>query len=296
MRLIGGKTAKAQVRIIHYTKEQLAERCALWEEQHQSQEEVGRKDFLYYLLQAEDPVTHEKLGNAELCAEASALIEAGGDTTSTTLAALFFYLLKYPDVHAHLACEIRETFSNVEDIKLGSKLSSLVYLRACIDETLRIAAPAPSHLPRKVLAGGIIIDSQGFPKGTTVGAGAFAMHHNTEYFPEPYKFEPNRWLKSNERGDQSEVSSIAAARSAFCPFSIGSRSCVGKRMVYMEVMLTITRVLFLFDIRESCNGDTVGGGYVSNIHRGRRREDEYQLIDRFVTDREGPMVQFRERL
>lgn len=71
-----------------------------------------------------------------------------------------FYLAHYPDGLAKLQSEIRTTFQSSEEIELGIKLSKCKYLRACIDESLRIAHPAPGELPREVRPGGAVIDGQ----------------------------------------------------------------------------------------------------------------------------------------
>ncbi|CAG8959910.1 hypothetical protein HYFRA_00013182 [Hymenoscyphus fraxineus] len=70
-----------------------------------------------------------------------------GDTTRTALSATFFYLSRNPSSYQRLAAEIRSTFTSGDEI-CGAKLGSCVYLRACIDEALRLASPVSGILVR----------------------------------------------------------------------------------------------------------------------------------------------------
>jgi cytochrome P450 len=95
--------------------------------------EKPRKDFLSYPLHAKDSQIGKGFEKEELDTNSSLLIAAGADTTSITLTAAFFYLLKNPRVLKKLTDEIREAFADVERIRGGAKLNSLAYLRTCID-------------------------------------------------------------------------------------------------------------------------------------------------------------------
>lgn len=140
----------------------------------------------------------------------------------------------------------------------------------------------PSHLPRIVLDGGMTIDDQHFPASTVIGVSMYAIHHNSEYFPDPFSFTPERWL-----GDVPD-----ASRKAFNPFSIGTRQCSGRSLAYMQLKLTLAQVLWRFDIRESPEEVGRGGGK-EGLGVGREREDEFQLWDALGFGRDGPMVEVR---
>jgi cytochrome P450 len=248
---------------------------------------TDRKDFFHYLLNAKDPETGEGFAMPELWAEASLLIVAGSDTSSTSLAGTFFYLTHNPDILAKIAEEVRSTFQDVEDIKSGPKLSSCTYLKACIDETLRMSPPIGGFLPRDVLPGGATIDGHYIPAGMAVGCSAYAVHHNAVYFPNPFSYQPGRWLPST-----STKESIQLAQSAFCPFSLGPRGCIGQNMAYMELMTTVARTVWLFDMKLA---GSLGEGLPDAAEWGRERPGEYQLEDVFVSRKTGPLVEFMKR-
>lgn len=215
----------------------------------------------------------------------------GGETTATALSALFFYLARNPDVYKTLAQEIRTTFTSAAEIHGGPKLNSCRYLRACIDETLRITPPVSGTLWRELYADeaatgeSLVVDGHVVPPGTEVGVCTYTLHHDPTYFPEPYAFKPERWLDETE-----------AMRLAFAPFSVGPRSCAGKAMAYLEASLVVARTMWSFDF-ERAPGRTkkTGGGNKKNWWWGRRREDEFQLYDIFAAMHVGPELVFTKR-
>jgi cytochrome P450 len=294
MDFIAGDLARDSSTYIKYANAQMEERIAA----EKDTSKQTRKDFMHYLLNAKDPQTGQGFTNTELNSDASLLISAGADTTSITLSATLFYLLHYPVALERATTEVRSAFTSIDEIRGGKTLNELIYLRACIDETLRLSPPVPSHLPREVLSGGLTVDRHYFPKGTVVGTAPYAIHHCQEYYPEPFVFRPERWMVDEKTQGGASAQSVATARAAFCPFSLGPRGCIGKTIAYLEAMLALANLLFLYDIRlpeDIQEKEPSGGGRPNNKHWGRRRKDEYQLVEHFLTEREGPMVEFRTR-
>lgn len=94
--------------------------------------------------------------------------------------------------------ELRSTFTNVEEVRIGEKLSSCHYLRACLDEAMRLSPSIGGVLPREVLHDGLTIGDDHFPEGTDIGIPIHALHHNEYYYPDPYVFKPERWILGTE--------------------------------------------------------------------------------------------------
>jgi cytochrome P450 len=253
--------------------------------------DVDRRDFFYHLLNAKDPETGKGFSMDELWGESNLLIIAGSDTTSTAMAATFFYLTHNETALQKLCREIRETFDDVEEIVSGSKLSACTYLRACIDESMRMTPPVAGALPRQVLPGGIDIDGHHLPEGVDVGVPHYAIHHNADYYPRPFDYMPERWLADSDVNPLH--TKLSDAHAAFCAFSIGPRGCIGKGLAYVELTITIARVLFLYDLRLA-PGTTLGAGG-KDLEVGRTRATEYQIEDRFASMKDGPILQFRSR-
>ncbi|EAU32612.1 conserved hypothetical protein [Aspergillus terreus NIH2624] len=248
----------------------------------------SKKDFFYYLLNAKDPETGKGLTTPELWGEANVLMIAGSDTTSTTLAATIFYLVRNPAALAKLKKEVREAFSTVEDIVSGAKLNELLYLKACLDEALRLAPAVPGAPPREVMEGGAVVDGVFLPAGTDCGTPTLSIHRQPQYYREPGAYLPERWIEGATcrapTGDewQTTKEDVETARRAFCPFSIGPRGCIGKSMAFMEMRLTIARLMFLYDL-EKADGT------------GEDEEGHLALVDHFTSAKQGPNVIVRRR-
>lgn len=156
---------------------------------------------------------------------------------------------------------------------------------------MRISPGVPGILPREVQPGGLSISGTYFPSGTDIGVAHYAIHHNEAYYPDSFAYRPERWIIDEKAGMSAE--SVALAQSAFCPFSIGPRGCVGKALAMKEIMVVVARLIWLFDMRIS-QGTRMGEGR-EELGRGRRRSGELQMRDMFVGKAEGPLVEFRAR-
>lgn len=157
-------------------------------------------------------------------------------------------------------------------------------------EAMRMSPPVAAEPGREVLEGGTTVNGNYFPKGTQVSTAFWAMHYNDDFYPEPLKFRPERWIVG-EAGSTTE--SVALAESAFCAFSAGSRGCVGKNMAWMEMRIVVAKTLWKFEMKQD-SANKLGGGS-SNAGPGRREEGQYQTYEMFVSNRKGPMVQLKER-
>jgi cytochrome P450 len=171
---------------------------------------------------------------------------------------------------------------------MGTSLTSCTYLRACIDETMRISPSVGSALWREVDTSGAEIDGLYVPAGCNVGTGIYSIHHHPDYYPEPFKFKPERWLVK-EKGTTRE--DVEVAQSAFNPFSTGPRGCIGRGLALAEMQLLMATLVWTFDFRSV---GKVGEGRVG-AELGREKPWEFQLRDHVTSAKEGPIIQFRER-
>ncbi|KAL7268464.1 hypothetical protein RUND412_008914 [Rhizina undulata] len=260
--------AEGQKRVFNFAGKQAQERMAL---------KGDRKDFIHYLINAKNPDGESSYSMQEMFSESTLLMVAGSDTTATTMAAAFFYLTRNPEILAKLTTEIRTAFASASEIHVGPTLDSCHYLRAIVEETLRLSPSVPGALPREVLPGGLQIGTEFIPAGVEVGVSYYTLHRNSLYYSSPHEFNPSRWL--NEAGE------MAGDFSAFAPFSIGSRGCIGKRLAYTEIQLVLARLVWGFEMKY------ISGGKDTRVS-GR---EEFMLIDHLASARHGPIVEFSKR-
>jgi cytochrome P450 len=248
----------------------------------------AKKDFFFYLLNAKDPETGEGLSMPELWGEANVLMVAGSDTTSSSIVATLFYLVRHARVMETLKKEVRSSFTDVEQIASGPQLNELVYLKACIDEAMRLAPAVPGAIPREAMGGGAEVDGVFLPAGSECGTPAYSIHRHADYFREPLEYIPERWIEGGACQSSSGLSwtvtknEVDAARNAFCPFSIGPRGCIGKSMALMEMRITLARLVFLLDIELADRTGEDADGHLA-------------LTDHFVVAKTGPNVVVRRR-
>ncbi|KAF4626293.1 hypothetical protein G7Y89_g11869 [Cudoniella acicularis] len=207
-----------------------------------------RTDMFHYLFNAKNPETGKPAYSPdELNAEANLLIIAGADTTSIALCSFFFYISRNPQAYHKLVHEIRQTFNSADEIQGGMKLWSCTYMRACLDEAMRMTPAGPSELIRQVLPGGTDIDGHFIPEGVMVGIAHWAILHSEDVFGDPSVYRPERWIVDDTTGVTTE--DVALAQSAFQPFSMGQGNCVGQKLAMLELLITIGRTLYRMDIR-----------------------------------------------
>jgi cytochrome P450 len=281
MKYVPDKTARDALKFFNLSEQLFLEREAV---ESQVVDGKVRKDIFHFILQSRDPETGKGFTRAQLHADANLLVAAGSDGVAIALSGSMFYLLRDPRVLEKLIREIRSSFSSVDDICLP-KINALPYLNAVYEETLRMSPPIPSALPRTVMQGGLDVDGFHIPADIDVGVAAYAIHHNELYFPDPWTFQPERWLGNSE--------AVSAAKKAYSPFSVGPMSCIGKNVAHLAFKMALAKLLFVYDVRSS-RGKLVGGGG-PHLEPRRRREGEYQMKDWFVGYPTGPLVQFKTR-
>jgi cytochrome P450 len=209
------------------------------------------------------------------------------------MSAAFFYLSRHPVVYKRLTTEIRDAFSDSEFIQSGPQLTGCKYLRAVIEESLRMA-PATTitawreENPKSRSTEPFVVDGHVIPRGTYVGVNSYCLMHSEDYFPEPFAFRPERWL------DSEAADTLEKMRAAFIPFAVGSASCLGKGLAYLELSLALAKTLWYFDF-EKAPGEAgkLGGGDAQSP--GRARANEFQLYDALIADHHGPNLVFTPR-
>jgi cytochrome P450 len=151
-------------------------------------------------------------------------MDLGSDTTAIALRAIFYMLLKNPD-------KMEKLLKQMDEADAAGKLSNpiqyketqnhLPYFGAIMKEAMRMHPSVGLLLERQVPTGGATICGEYIPAGTIVGINAWVLHYNPEVFPNPEKFEPERWLESSEE-------KLQEMERSFFVFGAGSRTCIGK--------------------------------------------------------------------
>ncbi|KAJ7454714.1 cytochrome P450 [Mycena latifolia] len=222
--------------------------CAIARKLHGS----PRKDIFYHLID-EAGLEAEPPSLAQVISDSSGAIVAGSETTSTALCNLFWFLLCNPITYSRLQVEIDSLGADVLDCDAQKRL---VYLNACINETLRLFPAVLSGSPRAPLigGGGHAIGPHFVPEGTGVALNSYSLQRDPRYFsPAPDSFFPERWLSADEQRALKpaifkSTDEIIHDTSAFIPFSFGPASCIGKNLACQEMRMFICTLMTKFDM------------------------------------------------
>jgi cytochrome P450 len=158
---------------------------------------------------------------------------------------------------------------------------------------MRLSPPIGSALWREIVDRGCSIAGIQLPAGVEVGTCIYSIHHHSEYYPEPFAYRPERWIVSEATGITEE--NVDIALSAYNPFSLGPRSCIGKQLALNELMLTMAVILCNFDFRTPEGPLGKVGEGEPGAEWGRHRAGEYQLKDFVTAVKHGPLVEFKRR-
>ncbi|KAH7072290.1 cytochrome P450 [Paraphoma chrysanthemicola] len=243
-------------------------------------------DIFGSLLGSETMKDSEKtLTPIELAADATVMMIAGTDTSSVAISGVFFYLSRNLDDYARLASEIRTTFTSEEDIRPGSELAGCLFLRACIDESMRLAPPVAAPLWREMRYQDAVAGVK-LPKGVDAATCIYSIHRNPAYFKDPNEFRPTRWLPEFEGDTQVE-----SAKKAFAAFSLGSRGCIGKNLAYLEMTTVLAQIIYRAEWKVA--GGTLGK--VGETSIGENGAVDYKIKSHFTSEKVGPFIQIKSR-
>lgn len=196
-------------------------------------------------------IEHDKTGQrhhlpfGELQAECSGMINAGSDTTSTALANSIYLLFqpKHHDILRRLREELAPVFEDsATTVPSYDRLARLPFLRACIDETMRLRPSSAFGLPREVPAGGRTIAGEFVAGGVSVSVPTYSLLHDKDVFHDPDAYRPSRWTDL-----PPESSALAAMKTYHLPFSTGPRACIGRNIAYFEMTLVVAVLVHHFD-------------------------------------------------
>lgn len=185
------------------------------------------------------PLTHE-----EMLAQAIVFYFAGYEPVSALMCFVSYELGINPNIQSRLRAEIQEVSNELNGDITYDALMNMKYLDMVILESLR-------KWPTAVAVDRMCTKSYTIPaespqektlhieKGTIIWLPIYALHHDPENFPDPSKFDPERFNKEN-------VSKIKPY--TYMPYGSGPRKCIGARLSILEVKLIIFQILKHYQI------------------------------------------------
>lgn len=204
------------------------------------QNELG-KDLLAMLIAAERERNSGQIRRQQVRDEILTLLIAGHETTGYTLAMALWLLARNNDIQQRLRAELRSVAGGKWTVET---FDSTPLLEAVVNETLRLY-PAAWIIGRKILADE---EFEGFllKKDSQLQTGIIALHRNKDWWSEPDRFKPERFL-----GENSEP----AQKQAFMPFGAGPRRCIGSVFAMLEMQVAIARIVSQYQLTPARDGE-----------------------------------------
>lgn len=193
-------------------------------------------DLLSMLLLSCDDAG-DRMSDDEVRDQAVTLFVAGHETTSNALTWTWYLLSQHPAEEARLHAEL--------DAALGGRppvladLPHLPYTLQVIKEAMRLYPPAWVVNIRRAAAD-TTLGSYAVKKGDRLWLSPFVMHRRPTFFPDPERFDPDRWTPERER---------ALPKFAYMPFGGGARVCIGNGFALMEAHLIVAAVAQRYRLR-----------------------------------------------
>ncbi|KAL5285735.1 hypothetical protein ACFFRR_007423 [Megaselia abdita] len=196
-----------------------------------------KRAFLDTLLTA--TVDNKPLTVQDIFEEVSTFMFEGHDTTTSGIAFTTFLLSRHPNIQEKVLEEQKVIFEG--DFKRNptyNDIQEMKYLEMVIKEAQRLYPSVPfiGREPTDF----ITLSGQTIPPGVSVNLFLMAMGYNDKIFPEPYKFDPERFSLEN-------VSKRSSAYE-YVPFSAGPRNCIGQKFAMLELKSVVSKIVRYFEV------------------------------------------------
>lgn len=186
-------------------------------------------DVLSMLLMARDEETGGRMTDQQTFDEVLTLLTAGIETTALALAWTFHEIARNPDVAARVQAEVDGVLGNrpvsFEDIP------KLTYTAQVVNEVLRMY---PIWILMRRATEEVELGDVRLEPGSEVIVSPHALHFDPASFPDPDRFDPDRWAPED---------SGKPPKGAFIPFGAGVRQCIGNVFAQTEIIIAVATVV-----------------------------------------------------
>jgi len=201
--------------------------------QAEPQRHTQPKNLLEAMLAAADR-PDSGLSDAQVAGNVMTMLLAGEDTTANTIAWMIYLLWTHPQALDRACTEVRTKVQDCQQPTM-EEMADLAFIEACIHETMRLKPVGP-QLPLQANAD-VVVGGVQVPRGTIVINLLRRDSVREDLVPQASRFEPERWLQSDNPAKRSST-----------PFGAGPRICPGRYLAMLEMKIAMTVLLGHFDI------------------------------------------------
>ncbi len=171
----------------------------------------------------------QPLTRQELRDQLFTLYFAGHETSATAMCWIHYLLHEHPQVRERMFAEVRSVLQG--RTPTAPDLEQLVYTDRVVQESLRLYSPI--HSISRVATVDNDLGGYRIPAGSTVYVSMYATHRLKEHWPDPERFDPDRFTPE-----------LCAKRPrfAYIPFAAGHRNCIGGTQAMLELKLVVAQL------------------------------------------------------
>nr|QEV83797.1 cytochrome P450 [Brachionus rotundiformis] len=230
-----GKDFEKCLKTLHnFTKKVILERDGeLDDTDLMSGKRVAFLDLLLKAKRKDQSITYDDIRE-----EVDTFMFEGHDTTAAAASWACQLIGSHPEVQKKLHEEIDSVLGPSVRPLTNDDLKELKYLDLVIKETLRLFPSVPYF--GRTISEDCDVGGYRILKGETAVIFAYMIHRDVKYYPDPEKFDPERFLPENSK-DRHPY--------AYIPFSAGRRNCIGQRFAQMEEKVLLANILRRFEMK-----------------------------------------------
>ncbi|KAL4957551.1 benzoate 4-monooxygenase cytochrome P450 [Aspergillus filifer] len=239
---------------------------------------------LYRHISADSQCAHAKPSNFPLtipyfAAEVLDNINAAEATVSVTATYAIFHLSWHPEWQRQIRIELQRLHSSshpeVQELPVFKNINNARCLEACLLEVYRLNPAVSGRSERVIPHGGCTIDGFYIPEDTIISSSATTIHNNSQIFPNPNEFNPDRWLSTTSEKRKMMESHLQ-------PFGYGARLCLGKPLATLELKLLLAGIYSRYETRvpRSTTKESMAQSSTHDaVPRGLRCDIEFRVLD-----------------
>ncbi|XP_072397906.1 cytochrome P450 9e2-like [Diabrotica undecimpunctata] len=189
----------------------------------------------------------KEMTNLDIAAQAMIFFFAGFDSVSSLMCFISYELAINPDIQERLRTEIEDTLKQYNGNVPYEAILKMRYLDMVVSEGLRkypsavaidrICTKPYTIEPVKPDERPVYVE-----KDTTIWFPTYAIHRDPQYYPDPEKFDPERFNDENKAKIQPY---------SYIPFGVGPRNCIGSRFAILETKIVFFHLLSNYKLEPS---------------------------------------------
>jgi cytochrome P450 len=194
--------------------------------------EPDKGDLLSMLL-ASKYEDGEAMSNDQVRDEVLTIFLAGYETVANALTWTWYLLSQHPEVEAKLHAELDTVLGVDSKARLPTLADypNLSYTEQVFAESMRLYPPAWAM--GRMAVDDVHLGPYNIPAGAHVFFSQYIMSRTPEYFPDPLRFDPDRFTPEAK---------AARPKFTYFPFGGGSRQCIGESFAWMEGVFSLATI------------------------------------------------------